>query len=203
VAGAISPDARSGHPGLRSLGGTLAFALRATLGFPTPLDWHRPPLANPYSVRVLELEKGTGTSLRSEPGPFSIEAPRREPGGRRAVGPPQPPEARARVHYHKAQHALTTKQPQGAFAGSRGDGGPLGLPAPDSRKPSTTNPPNPRSPPPKLGASPCRVVRTLAAGFLPSARSMLAHSRHPCLHSPATPAPRHGPTPRAPASGTR
>jgi len=84
---------------------------------------------------------------------------------------------------------------------SRRDGGPLGDPAPDSRQPSTTNPPNQRSPSHKLGVSPCRVARTLAAGILPSARSMLARSRPPCLHSPATPAPRHGLTPHAPVCG--
>ncbi len=66
---------------------------------------------SPYSAHVLELEKGTGTSLRSEPVPFSIEAPRREPGGRRAVGPSRFPEA---------------------------------------RKPSATNPPNPRPEPTDL-----------------------------------------------------
>jgi len=48
VAGAISPDARYGHPALRSLDAGLAFAILASLGQQRRLDWHRPPLANPY-----------------------------------------------------------------------------------------------------------------------------------------------------------
>ena len=45
------------------------------------LDWHGLTPGERGFQRVLELEKGTGTSLCSEPVPFSIEAPRREPGG--------------------------------------------------------------------------------------------------------------------------
>jgi hypothetical protein len=39
-----------------------------------------------------------------------------------------------------------------------------------------------------LRGEPVPSRRTLSTGILPSARSMLARSRHPCLHSPATPA---------------
>ena len=40
-----------------------------------------------------------------------IEAPRREPGGRRAVGLSRPPEARTTVHHHDAQNAAPADQP--------------------------------------------------------------------------------------------
>jgi len=56
-----------------------------------------------------ELEKGTGTSLRSEPVP--IEAPRREPvrtAGRWAIPAPGSPQT---VHHQPAQSAFTINQP--------------------------------------------------------------------------------------------
>jgi hypothetical protein len=139
-------DAHCGHPALRSLD------------------------AGSLSASLPSLASNAGSTARAHPSrtriprESHIEAPRREPVGRRAVG-------RSR--------------------------------SPSARKPFTTNSPNPRSPPPKLGVSPCRVARTLTAGILPSVRWMLARSRHPCLRSPATPAPRHGPTPHAPASRPR
>jgi len=43
----------------------------------------------------------------------AIKAPRREPGGRRAVGRSQPPEARRTVHHQHAQTAFTTKTATG------------------------------------------------------------------------------------------
>ena len=93
-------------------------------GGPTPRE--------PTIPRVLGLEKGTGTSLRSEPVPFSIEAPRREPGGRRAVGRETTPEAHTTVHHHDAQNAITTNNPRhfyrrtaGRWATGAGAGGDM------------------------------------------------------------------------------
>ena len=65
---AISPDARCGHPCPPLARGKPSSAILAALGFPTPARLAR---AHPSRTRI----------------PFvSIEAPRREPGGRRAVG---------------------------------------------------------------------------------------------------------------------
>jgi len=125
VAGAISPDARYGHPALRSLDAGLAFAILSSLGQQRRLDWHRPPLAN--------LIPRAG---------YAIKAPRREPGGRRAVG-----------------------------WGS-----------------------------PRAGSGRARAVspgRSLRASRPLLARCWLAFGI-PAFASPATPAPRHGPTPREP-----
>ena len=71
-----------------------------------------PPLANPYSVRG-----------------GVIKAPRREPGGRRAVGPSRSPEAQSTVHHHPAQSACTTNQSSGLHASS---GRPRAI-SPDAR----------------------------------------------------------------------
>jgi hypothetical protein len=109
-----------------------------------------------------------------------IKAPRRKPAGRRAVGPSRsrfPP----RDHHQPGPIRVHHRPAPGTCPDRRRDGGPLGHPAPDFRHPPTTNPPNPRPPSSQLGVSPCRVARTLAGGILPSARSMLARSRHPCL----------------------
>jgi len=50
--------------------------------------------------------------------PLLIEAPRREPGGRRAVEPSRPPEARIAPHHQPAQATFTTKQRPTLLPGS-------------------------------------------------------------------------------------
>jgi len=88
---AVSLDTRCRHPAFCSLVGNLASAILASLGFPTPARLARAHPSRTRIPRVRELEKGPGTPLRSEPVPFPIEAPRREPGGLRVVGPSLPP----------------------------------------------------------------------------------------------------------------
>jgi hypothetical protein len=64
---------------------------------------------------------------------------------RRAVGPSRSLGIRTNLHHQPAQSAITTNQPPALQPPA---GGPLGLPGPwESEPTSTTNPPNPRSPP--------------------------------------------------------
>ena len=170
VAGAISPDACYGHPALRCARRKPRFAILATLGFLRRLDRHRPPLANPR-FRVLVCVD-------------AIEAPRREPGGRRAVGPPNsrsPPH----VHHPPAKNACSTKSPTGLVPP---DGGPLGLPGP--RKPAqplTTNPLPARFPCPLTGAG-----RASPRAALPARRGRPppAPCRPPCAFAGRCRSPR-------------
>jgi len=103
----------AGIHALRSLVGNLASPSWLRSVSQRRLDWHGPTPREPVFCQVLELEKGTGTSLRSEPVPFSLEAPQREPGGRRAVGPSWPPEARAPVHHPHARPASASQTAPG------------------------------------------------------------------------------------------
>jgi len=104
------PSRRTLAAGIHALRSLDAGSLSASC-LRSPATPARLARAHPSRTRipcVLELEKGTGTSLRSEPVPFSIKAPRREPVGRRAVGRETPPQARRTVHPHHARNALTT-----------------------------------------------------------------------------------------------
>ena len=78
--------------------GKPSFAILAALGFLRRLDWHGLTPREPvFHVRARACAD-------------AIKAPRREPGGRRAVGRSRSPEAHATAHHQPAQSAFTTNQ---------------------------------------------------------------------------------------------
>ena len=129
------------------------FAAGCSLGYPG------------HHVRVAKIPR----LLRVPPSrPLPIEAPRRKPGGLRAVGPSRSPGARANV---SPPSALVGRQTRFGLASesspthaSRGDCGPLGLPGPREPEPTCHHPRLLSGDKPASGLHPNPHLRTQAGG---------------------------------------
>jgi hypothetical protein len=153
------------------------YAILAALGFPTPLDWHGPAPREP------------GFRARRH-----IEAPRREPVGRRAVGQNRSPEVRTTAPHQPAQNAITTNQTPASQRRAVGQNR-----SPEAR---TTAPHQPAQNAITTNQTPASQRRDNALPPRPTASSppaRLMPSRPRCRRRPARP----GPAPSPPARRSR